>query len=63
MILVHCILELNANKQENLNKNMAKHIIQFSDGSEFEITDEELTKPIGNGIIIPYDEIEKSLKQ
>jgi len=41
---------------------MAKHKIRFSDGNVFEITDEEMTKPVGKGVMIPYDIIEKSIK-
>jgi len=41
---------------------MARHKIKFSDGTEFEITDAELTKPVGKKLIIPFDVIEKSIK-
>ena len=41
---------------------MTNHKIRFDDGTVFEITDSELTKSMGSGVLIPYDEIEKSMK-
>ena len=42
---------------------MARHTIRFEDGNVFEITDEEMTKPVGKGVLIPYEIIEKSMKK
>ncbi len=42
---------------------MAKYVIRFDDGTIFETNDKELTKPVGSGVLISYDVIEKSIKK